>query len=684
MRRHYSRRNAAVSTIAVIAICAVLLTGVVLNKSRAYDCYCSVGAAFVALTGSTITSYTLVLVDELYLVLWEGFAAINTQINGTTNSYEETGSYQTQVIANVEREKLAAQAVKDNLRAPTIGFQTSASSGAGGAELNTDLARDAILDENYEWQVNMAVGTSGGPENNAAYSFNRHQEKYCNLRESELGLCDLPEDHRLISADINAGVIEQETLDDKLVGAAIDRCRNLVGLPPPPGNTAQYNSPQGAVERSARTTANARDLMAYAMCDYLVAMRTELPEDSLRAWAEQVVKRITGGVGLPPPAGSCGSVGGGFTYIPTNCSLFSTSTRYNGHNLTAEQANNMNVIYSYLVSNGVTHEVAIAVAFNVGFESGGGTNLRECRNQSSVVYPTPATGSCCANLSGKTSCLTTGPGRQTTIDGHTGYAPTGLGIIQWSGWKEDGGWGEGAVLQNADPTFQKCSLITSDKGGCGGSKEQTLQNNTHALLLNIQGNGSLSNKARTITDINSATNFTVNQWIRPADTYRPVRMSAIPAAYNDPANGLQDSTGACTQDVSDTADDAEEDPPVVVHEEEDDADTGDTDTADTGSSEITGGTCGATADLGLNIEAEHISHLELMKLVSEYRFQDPGWAEFVNSSAGHGQLVRELAAIGAIRQYLGWQTYERQQQTAAVVAAWAAAEADRAYRTKIK
>ena len=68
-----------------------------------------------------------------------------------------------------------------------------------------------------------------------------------------------------------------------------------------------------------------------------------------------------------------------------------------------------------------------------------------------------------------------------------------------------------------------------------------------------------------------------------------------------------------------------------------------------------------------------------MKLVSGYRFQDPGWMEFVNSSASRGQLVREFNLIGATKMYMNWQAYERQMQTAAVVSAWAAGEAERMY-----
>ena len=92
-----------------------------------------------------------------------------------------------------------------------------------------------------------------------------------------------------------------------------------------------------------------------------------------------------------------------------------------------------------------------------------------------------------------------------------------------------------------------------------------------------------------------------------------------------------------------------------------------------------GGSCGQTADLGLNIDAEHISHLELMQLVSEYRFSDPGWIEFVLTGANRAQLIREYNAIHATKLYMNWQSYEQQVKMTGLISAWAASEAQRAF-----
>jgi len=867
------RNRSAMSTLAVLAICVTIMFGVVASsKTRAYDyCPCGIGAAAVAATGASITSFTVALITELYLVLWQGFAAVNGQINANTASFEETGSYQTQVVANIERQELGYQATMNTLRPATIGFQTSATSGAGAAQLNTDLMRDALLAENHQWQTNMVLGTSGSDEGNTSYTMNRRFSKYCNARDAALDRCEIPSDARMIDADVSADTIDPETLDEDMIGAAMDRCRNIVGLPSPMQTGDQFNSVDGRLQINAKMTGDARSLMSFAMCDYLVALRTELPEESLRAWAEQVVKRITGGVGMPPPAGSCSSLGGGGSLVPSDCNPFQPGVRIGGTAINAQQASNMNALYSALASfrdsNGqpLPHHAIMATVLNTMEETAGGVLLVE-RN-----------GNCRTNLSGPSNCYTPFQRRM--------YNPTGVGVIQWSGWPGDAApWqggaagGEGSNLARAvnpqtGQNFQKCDLVPDSQGGCAGSSEQAMQANGYALLANLQQNPAIVNALMNSSDINDAADITVNDWIRPG-TDRNARMRDIGQAYLDPSNNL--GSGNCTgadpmmsgttpptgttpqTGTTPPADDSlivrtstggtttptggnttnltspmrgavqmtdcfgwratdsrgarphrgndliSDDPTVyaagagtvrmvqyrggygltVMIEHDDGRKTyynhlangsvrvsegqrvvAGTPLATMGATggnygvhldfEVqnpdgmfinpefavanmpthhcgtnngtqplyaispqgqpqqlvgldgrefptdltfngeyvgtypgqngfpTGGGCGATADLGLNLDAEHISQLELLKLVSEYRFTDPGWVEFVMSSAGRVQLIRDFLAIQATRNFLGWQSFDRQQQTLAVTAAWAAAEADRAYRTKV-
>lgn len=881
MFRGIRRYSAAIQTIAIVGICAIILGATIVSKPRAATCPCGVGAAFVAATGSTITAFTLAQVTELYLVLWQGFAAIHTQINGNTGANEETMSYQTQAVAHVHRQQIAQQQTMESMRPATAGFQATAASGAGGAELNTNLARDAILQENYEWLTNLDEGTASVASANAAYHNNRRLSMYCNQRDAALGLCDLP-DPRLIDADVDASTLEPHTLDEELVGAAIDRCRNLTGLPNAAPTASDYSSGSGIAGLASRDTANARSMTAFAMCDYLVAMRTELPEESIRAWAEEVVQRITGGVGLPPPANSCRPLAGSgnynMPYIPTACDPFQPGFSYPGKGtLGSDQINVLNLMYSELVSHGINHYAALAVAMTAIEESNAGRNLQEAWYSS-----------CPAATNGPTMCALppiSDARQDCTPAGACGYVPTGLGLIQWSGWEEDGCWGEGCNLQkrvnpNTGMNFQKCDLVAAADGGCAASHEAAIQNNVAALLSNLAQKPSVASAlSQPMTDASEAVSIVTHDWVRPYGPAAATRPGHILSAISN--NGLDDpSSGNCSgAPVASTGGTTGGTSPVLVHTSTGGGTTsaaasgvpgrpitvslqspmagsglrqtdcfgnrsahgnrfhpandivsdsgvvyaagageviavlsscpqsgfsgsnsssrdcgggwgnyikirhadgsttqynhlapggvnvrvGDTvgsgqpigqmgNTGGSGGAHLDfivktpdghdinphavvsglpanvcgsnmqtveylgrlsgggtnpstwialdgslqsapgsgnyadgsypgspGGSCGATADLGLNIDAEHISHLELMKLVSGYRFQDPGWMEFVNSSASRGQLVREFNLIGATKMYMNWQAYDRQMQTAAVVSAWAAGEAERMY-----
>lgn len=867
-RRGISR--SPIASISIIAVCSLILAAAVTSRPQAgHWCPCGVGAAYVAATGASITAFTVGLTTELYLVLWSGFGAIKAQVDGNTGGMPEISSYQTQVYANVRRQRLAHDQTMNSARPATAGFSTSASSGAGAAELNTDLVRDAILQENYEHQVNMTEGTEGRNEANAAYWVNRRLDKYCSRRDAALDRCDLPEDERLIDADVDASVIEQETLDEALVEPAIDRCRNLAGHPSAALTANQLATPIGQVDTLNRAAADSRALLSFAMCDYLVALRTELPEDSLKAWADEVLQRITGGVGMMPPPGACSFVPG-FNYTPTVCTPFSQGSGFSG-----PDANVMNQVYSHMIGHGFSHEVAFATAITTRAESAAGRNMIEDSYNST----------CHANPNGPTVCSASEAWVSSGSLAGRPYVPTGIGIIQFSGWPGDSpprggpgdpdGWGRGADLVNAGfPIGAKCTLASTAEGGCGGSEAQAIINNLNALMLTLPEGSTLRNQMEAANDIQSAADVVTRRWIRPHDmngrvnqilasygsgsaaegtcSFSPnivedgtdggdtgvIQRASLPsgpgsapgsgpggptppAATTGLVNPMGNSAVRQTDcfgyrnnrkrrhsgiDLSSASPGQCQGLPIyaagdgelnIVHDDCVEGNTSgncggygnfitithiDGTVTTYGHMETDGaallgltdgqqirqgqqiGTCGntgdsrgahldfgvrlrdgtrinphamvanlpanncaanttmwysstadgsrvvsmdgrtlppltasatyenpvgvsgqlgsgcATADLGLNIEAEHISHLQLMKMVSEYRMQDPGWIEFVMTKASRPQLVREFALVEATQMYLRWQSFERQVQTAGVVAAWAAAEAERTFQ----
>ncbi|MEO0392391.1 MAG: M23 family metallopeptidase [Pseudomonadota bacterium] len=926
MFRALRRNSTAIQTIAVVGICAAVLASAVFSKPRAgHWCPCGVGAAFVAATGSSITAFTLAQITEVYLVLWQGFAAIHTQINGTTNSNQETYSYQTQAYAHVQRQTVMYEQMMDTNRPATIGFQSSATSGASGAELNTNLVRDAIHEENYEWRANLDESTAGTNTGNAAYAINARLEKYCNVRDQALGLCELPDDPRHQDADKNAATLfSQETLDEAMVQPAVDRCRLLAGQPvqaPRPNDYISAGGPERALYRDVN---NARAMLSFAMCDYLVASRTELPEESLREWAEEVVKRITGGVGLPPPPSACrptGGIGGyggpGSIRIDASCTPFPQGYRYGGSTLSASQVDTLNYVYSLARSApaNFSHNAALALALTVQHETSGGRSLIEGRRMSNGQM-------CYTNLSDTEGPNCVVPRRSgercSNVGGQTGYAPTGVGWIQWSGWPNDtdcngnSGYGRGNVIGNLG--FRKCHLVYVENPpypDCAASPEEAFNNNASAVITDVLNLG--SSLVGELRDNNSsgarAAAILTNRWIVPAS--RQPRIDSMAAAIDGsagppdgtctgapppvaggppsggatpvstgggvnpspisrPANNgiagmpgpsitvpmrspmggsgltqndcfgnrsnygtrfhpgvdlVSDSgfimaaaagevinvTDSCRQSSSGGRNTSDLDcggglgntisilhadnsittyshnfpgsaaefgirrgmqvsmgqtiarmgntgrsvgthldfrvqaPPSSGRRGErgyfvnphvnntvaqlptnncgstmgtleytactatsssacrnrnnwfgplhngNGAQSGGGPLADAGGGPGGGGgpapgfggpgaSCNfETADLGLNLDAEHISHLELMKLVAEYRFQDPGWYEFVMTSANRAQLIRELNAIKATRLYMDWQSYESQVNMAGVVASWAATEAQRSY-----
>lgn len=334
-------------------------------------------------TGGAITSFTLALVAELYTNLRNGYSAFNAQLQSNTTSYTEELSYHSQAVAEVRRQVEAHRVAQSTQAPPTYAPQATATSAAAGASLQTRLARESIHNQNFLFTRNMDKLTQGSPSVNSIRLLDNHLTKYCGELEHSMGLCEKnTQKPRLIDADIRAStVFEEDTIEAELEGAAVDYAAMVAGPPPPkPGKNDLKNS-AGIQKVQQRNIRDARASLAYETMDWLVAFRTEIPDDQLKDWAKAMVKKLTGGVGMAAsynghyfgqPCGGSGSAG--FLDVVINgdiCKPFKAGMIIHaGQGATdipiiQAQADLLNVYYSSLKAQGFTTTGAIAWTLHV-------------------------------------------------------------------------------------------------------------------------------------------------------------------------------------------------------------------------------------------------------------------------------------------------------------------------------
>jgi hypothetical protein len=346
---------------------------------------CEQTAAWVTATGASITSFTLALVTDFYLTLNSGFTTINAQINANTQSFVEGMSYQGQAIAQVRRQAETTRAAQNATRPPTYTTQAVATNAAAGAQLQTDLARASIQQQNYLYARNMDPLTQFSRGPNDALILNQHFTKFCGERDHLMGLCvKNTEKPRMIDADLNASTIfDQPTIEAELEAGAVAFSRNVVGgaVPTRPTNN-EMRMMQGVAKMTDRNTHDARSMLAFDTMDHLVALRTEIPNEKLKDWAKAMVKKLTGGVGMAASYNgysfgqNCGSSdAAGFMDITLTgdiCKPFKAGmimyAEKNGPTPTAinqAQADVFNLYYTTLKSQGMTQTAAIIYTLHI-------------------------------------------------------------------------------------------------------------------------------------------------------------------------------------------------------------------------------------------------------------------------------------------------------------------------------
>lgn len=292
------RKSAFSTFMSIVIIVACIGAGIGLSyrireAHSTGDCPCSASAAMVVATGSTITAYVEAWIAYVYILLANNFSSLNSQIVGNTQSYEEGRSYQVQVVANIEREKLS---FRQNIRAtedPDHKFQATVAAVSGGAQATQYSTQQAIEEQNIEWLRGLTTDTNGSDESIAAQNFKRTKDKYCNQRLADLGLCTLAEEAMQDANSKAETIFGYDVLSDKFRDAAIDFCRSLVGnLPAPVGKPT--NSPKIYVQVGDRYSHDARMAEVLHTCGYLVSLRAEVKDSEIASWATQMRRLISG------------------------------------------------------------------------------------------------------------------------------------------------------------------------------------------------------------------------------------------------------------------------------------------------------------------------------------------------------------------------------------------------------
>ncbi|HCI46556.1 MAG TPA: hypothetical protein DFI00_04630 [Rhodospirillaceae bacterium] len=296
-----SGASKALPSILVIVVCLGIAStaGMAFRQAKSWGCPCGASAAMVQLTGLTITGYVETWIAWTYILLANNFSALNAQINGNTQVNVETDSYQTMVKAQADRSSMSFTQSLANTESPDDKFQATVASVAGGVEATTYSTNKAIMEQNIEWLRGLDETTANTTAANARKTIERQQQLYCGEREAELGLCEAV-DAELQNAHTRAeSIYEYSVLSEKFRNAAIDFCRALIGSNP----TVDYptsEAPRESVKYQDRETRDARMALSLGTCQHLVALRAEVSDGEIAAWAETMRKLISGQEGGVP------------------------------------------------------------------------------------------------------------------------------------------------------------------------------------------------------------------------------------------------------------------------------------------------------------------------------------------------------------------------------------------------
>lgn len=463
-------------------IVLMLVIGFPAPKARACGyMVCEGTVPWLFATGSAITSFTLALVSELYSNFQNGMSVFNAQIAANSESFTETMHYQIQTTAEINRTLEANRVAESRQVPPTYKPQATATSAAAGASLQTDLARASIQNQNFLFTRNMDKMTAGSGSANAIALVNNHLTKYCGELEHSMGLCEKDtQKPRLIDADIRASTIfSEDTIEKDLETAAVDFTRNVAGAPPPKPGKNDIRVAAGIQKVRDRNVRDSRALLAHDTMDWLVAFRTEIPDDQLKDWAKNMVKRLTGGVGMAASYNGyyfgqpCGG-GAGFLdlVLPGDvCKPFKAGMIiYSGQGsadqpITQAQADVYNVYYSTMKAQGFSTQAAITWTLHIHPEL--------LRNTSCLTTN-------CTDWINDIGCM--GLGQWCGIPGYSNIDAMGIYLVQATSN------GPGVTNPKTGKLFKACELVPnfvispaqgsiSAMNGCGGNIFETAQNN---------------------------------------------------------------------------------------------------------------------------------------------------------------------------------------------------------------
>ena len=282
-------------TIAMLTTC--LMIGAMVNlkptPARAgfipVDYCCDEAIGFVAAAGLQLTTLTQGFIAATWIVLANGFATINTQINANTKAITEISQYQVNSAANILRQAKTKEKEVDTAKPPSYGITASATSAIGNSQLMSETIASSLGQVNTKYYRNQAKESASSSGANAIAIANTHL-KYCGKLEESMSLCTAVAADKQ-DMDIRAStILAHDVLDTDKLQAALHFTQNIVGSPGARPANQDTRDAAGIVKIADKATLNARQSIASAVFDYLVSIRSPLQNSEVQEWIKKVYK----------------------------------------------------------------------------------------------------------------------------------------------------------------------------------------------------------------------------------------------------------------------------------------------------------------------------------------------------------------------------------------------------------
>lgn len=278
-------------------MCACLIAMPVIMKPRPayafFNC-CPEATIWIATIGSQLTAYVEGWIAEIWVILSDGFAAINTQITANTQSMTETFNYQTQMIAAITRQDETKKAQSKTEPAPSYAITATATSVIATAANISAVNQHNLSLKNTAYNRNLLPESNGSTSVNNIRMLNEHLKSYCGKLDESLGLCTAVDEEKQdrdlrVSTVLNNDVLDGSEFEDAQVLQ-----RTIIGPAAPKPAANDLRNSAGISKLRDKDTFDARKSTANAVFDYLIAMRSPIQDSEIQKWVKDLFNATYG------------------------------------------------------------------------------------------------------------------------------------------------------------------------------------------------------------------------------------------------------------------------------------------------------------------------------------------------------------------------------------------------------